>query len=103
MAWTTVYISGKSDFRQDVRRKLQHSNLPHMPGFMEARHGAWFNDLYWLDGTVDLRKFKETVSAKLIWKHRLHFFTLPKYYVALMMHFNYKIWFLVLLPIFISR
>ena len=46
-----------------------------MPGFMEARHGAWFNDLYWLDGTVDLRKFKETVSAKLIWKHRLHFFT----------------------------
>ena len=45
MAWTTVYISGKSDFRQEVRRKLSHSSLPHMPGFMEARHGAWFNDL----------------------------------------------------------
>ena len=75
MAWTTVYISGKTDFKEEVRRKLQHSSLPHMPGFMEERHGTWFNDLYWVDGTVGLRKFKETVSGKLVWKHRLQFFT----------------------------
>ncbi len=74
MSWTTVYISGKSDFRQEVKRKLEQSSIPHMPGYIETYPGQEPCDLYWLDGTVSMRKFKERIGGKLIWKHRLHFY-----------------------------
>ena len=74
MSWTTVYIVGKSDFRQDVKRKLEHSRIPHMPGFIESSPEDPC-DLYWLDGSINLKRFKETIGGKLIWKHRLRFYT----------------------------
>lgn len=74
MSWTTVYISGKTDFRQEVKRKLEHSSFPHMPGFVENQPGQGPCDLYWLDGATSLRRFKETIGGKLIWKHRMRFY-----------------------------
>lgn len=75
MSWVAIYISGKSDFRQEVRRKLEYSSIPHMPGYMETYTGQDPADLYWLDGTVSLRKVKEQIGSKLIWKHRLRFYS----------------------------
>lgn len=75
MSWITIYISGKSEFRQDVRRKLEHSSIPHMPGYIETYPGQDPADLYWMDGTVSLRKIKEAIGGKLIWKNRLRFYT----------------------------
>lgn len=75
MSWTTVYIVGKSDFRQELRRKLEYSSIPFMPGFIESTSDHDPCDLYWLDGSVDLRLFKETIGAKIIWKYRLRFFS----------------------------
>ncbi len=82
MSWTTVYISGKSDFRQEVKRKLEHSSIPHMPGYIENHTGQKPCDLYWLDGTVTMRKLKERIGAKLIWKHRLRFFSSLEEFMA---------------------
>lgn len=74
MNWTTFYISGNTDFRSEVRRKLRHSDLPNMPGFIECPPTEAPCDLYWVDSTADLRTFKETIGGKLIWKHRLRFY-----------------------------
>ena len=68
-------MSGKSDFRPEVRRKLQYSSIPHLPGYIESNPGQDTADLYWFDGTVSLRQVKETLGAKLVWKHRLRFYS----------------------------
>ncbi len=74
MSWTTIYITGKTDFREEVKKKLEHSDQRYMPGFIENSLGETTHDLYWLDGRTDLRAFKEAIGGKLIWKHRLRFF-----------------------------
>src|SRR5690242_4240782 len=73
MNWNTIYIKGRSDFREEVRRKLEHSSLRFMPGYIESISGE--SDLYWIDEKITLRKFKEAIGSKLIWKHRLTFYT----------------------------
>ena len=82
MSWVTIYITGKTDFRQEVRRKLEHSSIPHMPGYMETTPGQELADLYWLDGTVSLKQLKERIGAKLIWKYRLRFYTTLEDFMA---------------------
>lgn len=82
MSWITVYISGKSDFRQELKRRLEHSSIPHMPGYIETYPGQDPSDLYWLDGTVTLRKLKEKIGGKLIWKHRLRFYLTLEEFMA---------------------
>jgi hypothetical protein len=42
---------------------------------MESSPGQEPSDLYWLDGTVTLKQLKERIGSKLIWKHRLYFYT----------------------------
>lgn len=88
MSWMTLYISGRSDFRQEVRRKLEHSSIPHMPGYMESVPGQGYADLYWLDGTVPLRKVKEQLGSKLILKHRLRFFSSLEELIGSWKHIN---------------
>src|SRR5690242_3865763 len=73
MNWNTIYIKGRSDFREEVRRKLEHSSLRSMPGYIESTSGR--NDLYWIDENVTLREFKEAIGSKLIWKFRLKFYS----------------------------
>jgi hypothetical protein len=75
MTWITLYISGKSDFRDTVRKRLDHSDLNFMPGFTDCAEGREFvHDLYWIDDSIDLRFVKEEIGAKNIWKYRLQFF-----------------------------
>lgn len=74
MGWLTVYITGKSDFRGEVLKKLQGSDLDFMPGYTGATADMDTHELYWLDEKVDIRKFKEAIGSKLVWKYRLHFF-----------------------------
>ena len=75
MGWITVYITGKIDFRVEVLKKVESSDVNFMPGYMGASSDMDTHDLYWLDEKVDLRKFKEAIGSKLIWKYRLNFFT----------------------------
>ena len=83
MSWTTIYIVGKSDFKEEVRKRLEHSNQRYMPGFIDGGSTDIPADLYWLDGRTGLRDFKEAIGGKLIWKHRLHFYsTLEEYLMS---------------------
>jgi hypothetical protein len=75
MNWLTIYITGKSDFRDEVLKKLESSNVNFMPGYTGGSVGYDTHDLYWLDDKVDIRKFKEAIGSKLVWKYRLNFFT----------------------------
>jgi hypothetical protein len=73
MGWTTLYITGKTDFRDEVREKLDDSNLKIMPGYTGTSDGDP-HDLYWVDDNTSLREVKEAIGSKLIWKYRLHFY-----------------------------
>lgn len=75
MNWNTVYITGRSDFREEVRKKLEPSNLNFMPGYIDASTAKYMHDLYWLDEKTDIHSFKEAIGSKLVWKYRLHFYT----------------------------
>lgn len=74
MNWNTIYITSNEDFWETVNKKLSHSDLNYLTGFMEQRPDNKFHGLYWLDYTIDLRQLKEAIGAKLIWKYRLGFF-----------------------------
>jgi hypothetical protein len=82
MSWITIYITGKTDFREDVRKKLEHSDQRYMPGYVENLSGEATHDLYWLDGLTDLHAFKEAIGGKLIWKHRLRFYSTLEAFIA---------------------
>lgn len=76
MNWATLYITGRADFRTEVRKKLDHAGINVMPGYIDNipyRRGT--HNLYWLDESVDLRTFKEAIGSRLIWKYRLRFYT----------------------------
>jgi hypothetical protein len=75
MGWITVYITGKSDFRHEVLKRLESSDVNFMPGNIGASSDMDTHDLYWLDEKVDIRAFKEAIGSKLVWKYRLNFFT----------------------------
>ena len=75
MGWITVYITGRSDFREEVLKKLDGSDINFMPGNIGAASDMDTHDLYWLDERVDIRKFRQAIGSKLIWKYRLRFFT----------------------------
>lgn len=75
MGWITVYITGKTDFREEVRKKLESSDVNFMPGYTGASSDMDTHELYWLDEKVDLRSLKEAIGSKLIWRYRLNFFT----------------------------
>ncbi|SKC89713.1 hypothetical protein [Ohtaekwangia koreensis] len=74
MNWTTLYITGKSDFRNEVMKKLEHSRLNFMPGYTGGTSDKDVHDMYWVDDEIDVREFKEAIGSKLIWKYRLRFY-----------------------------
>src|ERR1700710_584320 len=82
MNWSTIYITGIAGFKEEVRKKLEHSNLKFMPGNIGNYSDEGSDDLYWLDEKTDLRKFKETVGGKLVWKYRLRFFANLEDFIA---------------------
>lgn len=75
MNWITVYITGRADFREEVRKKLESSDINFMPGYTGASSDMDTHDLYWLDEKVDLRHFKLAIGSKLVLKYRLNFYT----------------------------
>lgn len=76
MGWITIYITGKGDFREDVGRKLEDSDLKLMPGYTGGSVGETnlITDMYWIDEKTTLREVKEAIGSKLIWKYRLRFY-----------------------------
>ena len=74
MNWTTIYITGRPEFQAEVRKKLEHSNLDFMPGYVDNTTTTVTHDLYWLNDLTELRKMKEAVGSKLVWKYRLKFY-----------------------------
>ncbi len=74
MNWTTVYITGRPEFQTEVRKKLGHTNLDFMQGYIDNSTTNVTHDLYWLNDQTDLREMKEAVGSKLIWKYRLKFY-----------------------------
>jgi hypothetical protein len=76
MGWVTIYITGKSDFREEVGESLQDSDLKVMPGYTGGStvEGEIYSDMYWLDEKVTLRELKEAIGSKLVWKYRLNFY-----------------------------
>jgi hypothetical protein len=76
MTWVTIYITGKGDFREDVGKKLEDSDLNLMPGYTGGSAGETDlnTEMYWIDDKVDLREIKGAIGSKLIWKHRLRFY-----------------------------
>jgi len=49
---------------------------------METYPGQEPADLYWLDGTTSLRKVKEAIGSKVIFKYRLRFYTSLEAFMA---------------------
>lgn len=75
MGWITIYITGKDDFRDDVREKLDGSDLRLMPGYIGGTPaGGVFADMYWIDEKIQIRQVKDAIGSKLIWKYRLRFY-----------------------------
>lgn len=75
MNWTIVYITGRRDFQEEVRKKLEHSDLKFMPGYVDNSSAAVNHDLYWLSDQTEVREMKEAIGSKLVWKYRLRFHT----------------------------
>ena len=76
MGWSTLYITGKEDFREVVGEKLEDSDLKLMPGYTGgAQAGDLYHDMYWIDDSVSVRSVKDAIGSKLVWKHRLQFYT----------------------------
>ena len=76
MGWKEVYITGRSNFHSEVRKRLESSDIDFMPGYMGGtsdEHDP--HDLYWVDHRTDLRSFKRAIGSKTIWKYRLRFFS----------------------------
>lgn len=71
MNWSTLYISGKEGFREDVLKNLNDSDFAFMQGYSEANDLA----LYWIDEKANLRDFKKAIGSKVVFKYRLQFFT----------------------------
>jgi hypothetical protein len=74
MNWTTLYITGRSDFREEVLKKLESSRLDFMPGYIESSSGTGIYDLLWIKENTPLREVKEAIGSKLIWKYRIRLY-----------------------------
>jgi hypothetical protein len=71
MTWTTLYITGKPDFKDDVLDNLDKSGLSFLPGSSDDKNIF----LIWVDETLPLRELKKAIGSKVVFKYRLQFFT----------------------------
>jgi hypothetical protein len=75
MRWTTLYIAGRGDFRDEVLDSLEDSGISFMPGYTGVfSENEETHELYWIDERAKLRTIKEAIGSKLIWKFRLRFY-----------------------------
>ena len=70
MRWSTVYILGKNNFEQEVINQLAGSDVDFMEGSKDDR-GLF---LIWFKEGISLRKIKNAIGAKTVFKYRLKFY-----------------------------
>src|SRR5688572_25577322 len=73
MSWKTIYIVGRKGFYDEVLKNLEKSGIDFMSGY-NTRDAAETHELFWIPERMALRKFKESISARTIFKYRLKFF-----------------------------
>ncbi|QOI98254.1 MAG: hypothetical protein HRU69_12505 [Flammeovirgaceae bacterium] len=73
--WIPVYLVGRDCFQKPVLEALDRSDLPFMPGYLFDNSLSGDYGMLWVDEQVNLREYKKAIGGKLIWKHRIRFFT----------------------------
>jgi hypothetical protein len=68
-------MMGRDCFQKQVLEALDRSDLPFMPGYLFDNSLSENHGMLWVDETIDLREYKKAIGGKLIWKHRIRFFT----------------------------
>lgn len=71
MSWTTIYITGKPGFKEEVLKSLEDTDVPIMPGSTGNEQDV---SLYWIDDQLPLRDLKKAIGSKVVFKYRLQFF-----------------------------
>ncbi len=72
MSWTTLYITGKPDFKEEILHNLDKSEISFLPGSTEGESDLV---LLWVDENLPLRDLKKAIGSKTVFKYRLQFFT----------------------------
>jgi hypothetical protein len=75
MNWIPLYVTGKRGFQHAVTNALEHSGVRFMPGYLQDDLQPGEHALYWIDESVSLQQVKKAITAKLIFKYRLRFFS----------------------------
>ncbi len=78
MAWSTLYISGKKDFKEEVLENLKHSDVYYLPGSSGENNLI----MIWVEEELPLRDLKIAIGSKTVFKYRLQFHTSPEHYQA---------------------
>lgn len=73
--WVPLYIVGIECFQKSMVDALGKSDLPFMPGYLFDTSLSNDHIMLWIDEKVVIREYKKAIGGKLIWKHRLRFFT----------------------------
>lgn len=71
MRWSTIYISGKKGFQKEVIDELSQGSFPFMEGSIDERGLL----LIWVKENSELKELKKAISAKVVFKYRLQFFS----------------------------
>jgi hypothetical protein len=71
MNWSTIYITGKKGFQQEILRAIEGSDLKIIPGNTGNETEV---SLFWIDESLNLRDLKKAIGSKIVFKYRLHFF-----------------------------
>jgi hypothetical protein len=73
MSWKTIYIVGRKGFYDEVLKNLEKSGIDFMVGY-NTRDVSETHELLWIPERMALRKFKDAITARTIFKYRLRFF-----------------------------
>ena len=82
MDWITIYITGEKGFKAEVAKRLDHSELDYMPGYIGNTAESTDHDMYWIDKNLAIRDFKEAIGAKTIWKYRIRVYRTLEEFIA---------------------
>jgi hypothetical protein len=72
--WLPVYVTGRKGFTRKLAEALQHSGLPHMPGYFFDSNATVDHTMFWVDESIPLETYKRAVGARTIFKNRIRFF-----------------------------
>lgn len=71
----TVYIKGRGQYRDAIRKALHRSKLKEGKDYIEGNHGKRISYmLIWINDQTELKRLKRGITAKIVWKHRLRFY-----------------------------